>query len=547
LIRQFTSLSIHSPLPTLERLLAPFLAGQELRARSPLRGAWINPAWGLPDPSHVGTTALLTGCAWLALWGPAASRAEAWHRALLAARYLRRAQRRSGLIDFPSCNWDSAPDTAFAVQLLCAVLERTTVASEAGELRTELHAFIRRAVPGLASGGFHTPNHRWVIASALAWAEALAGDARGASTVEAYRAEGIDQDADGAFQERSPCVYDAVTQRSLLLLARHAGWREARAAAHRNLQLARTLLHPDGTIESTSSLRQDRDWRLVPAGLAAPALLLGDPKLASWLWHHATEPGLSDALWLLHALTENGPPAALPRVARDPSLWRGTRRLPALGIARSRAGACSSTLFTGKPDLLRAVAGDVELRALSIALPYFGCGQLLGQKISLRNGTLTLSLGGTEPPRRPGYDLPLGQPAPIETWAATAARRDFRKMPSAEGILRVRSTPRGLACDFVSKGPLPGVPLQLAHDFPPGVELRLGKGPWRKPSAGEVLFLGAGQSACLRRGKTTWRLGPGASAHRISAMRDALPAGQNIRLIIALATPARHRWTLSTR
>ncbi len=540
-----------SPLQFLARATPGWLARQVTDARSPHRGAWIDPSTGLPNSGHVGTGALLTACVWLALWGAPARSAGLWRRARLAARHLRRAQRPSGLIDLPGCNWDSAPDTAFLVQLLCAVIERTAGHPDpaARLLRRELLAFVRRSLPGLATGGFHTPNHRWVVASALAWAGALVGDRRGKRTLRAYLAEGIDQDADGAYQERSPVVYDAVTNRSLLLLARQAGWTAARPAVERNLALARTLLDADGTIESLQSRRQDRAWRIAPASLAAVAWDLGDRPWAAWLWSRSDAPTLSDALWLLFSLTAGSArPAPLPAVAADPHAWEGTRVLPRLGLGRARAAAWSASAFLGRPELLRLGHRGLGLRAVSVALPYFGVGQCLARRLRGRDTTLVLDLGGVPHPRRPGYDLPLGRPVPVERWEETLSVRPLRRLPEIRGRLELRLDPgRDLAeLTLRTRGALRGVPVQLALDFDPGLSIRTA-GRWRRLRAGETVFAGRGAPLELRRGGARWTLGPGASAHRIHPMRDAWTPSDAARVVVALAQPATHRLRLEAR
>ena len=76
----------------------------------------------------------------------------------------------------------------------------------------------------MMDGGFHTPNHRWVIASALAQAARFSPDQDVRRTVNAYLTEGVDLDAEGFFIERSVGVYDAVNTRSLLLIAENYGW-----------------------------------------------------------------------------------------------------------------------------------------------------------------------------------------------------------------------------------------------------------------------------------------------------------------------------------
>ena len=94
--------------------------------------------------------------------------------------YLLRFRRPSGLIDLRNVNYDSGPDTGFAVQLLCTVVELGRPLAQRNPswaaFLLKLESFIRPAVGGMLSGGFHTPNHRWVIVSALAQAAALYPD-----------------------------------------------------------------------------------------------------------------------------------------------------------------------------------------------------------------------------------------------------------------------------------------------------------------------------------------------------------------------------------
>ena len=57
-------------------------------------------------------------------------------------------------------------------------------------LLDKIEQFIRRAVPGMMDGGFHTPNHRWVIAAALSQAARLFPDLDVRRAVDVYLAEG---------------------------------------------------------------------------------------------------------------------------------------------------------------------------------------------------------------------------------------------------------------------------------------------------------------------------------------------------------------------
>ncbi|MEJ5200261.1 MAG: hypothetical protein WHX53_15185, partial [Anaerolineae bacterium] len=190
-----TRLTLANIFPFLERRVDELALCQIADPRHPDHGALLSPEygmiWGQLDAGFI------TGCAYrflaaLALGDErriAAARALL-PAALLAADALLRSQRPSGLLDLITVNYDSSPDTGFTVQQLCTVIElgRSAAADDPNwaALLGKIEQFIRRAVPGLMDGGFHTPNHRWVIASALAQAGRLFPDLDVRRTVDAY-------------------------------------------------------------------------------------------------------------------------------------------------------------------------------------------------------------------------------------------------------------------------------------------------------------------------------------------------------------------------
>ena len=145
----------------------------------------------------------------------------------LAAAFVERTQRDDGSFDYPSCNFHSAPDTSFCFKRLIAGYRLMTGAGaarpELEELRDCFRRILRRALPAIRDGGFHTPNHRWAIAAALlqganlfAQEEAFAESLR--ARAGQYLAEGIDCDEDGEYAERSAGNYNAVVNNAMLAL-----------------------------------------------------------------------------------------------------------------------------------------------------------------------------------------------------------------------------------------------------------------------------------------------------------------------------------------
>jgi hypothetical protein len=549
-------LTLASVLQALEQNVRAALFRQITDPAHPHCGGIVRSDWGLADPGT--TTAFLAGCAQVYLdqagprrhvsrYASALSPSDVLARAALAAEYLLRAQRPSGLIDLLDCNYDSSPDTGFAVQVLCTVIElgRPLAHTDAAwaAVLAQVECFVRRAVPGMVTGGFHTPNHRWVIASALAQAGRLFPDLEVGSTIAAYLAEGFDVDADGAYIERSSGIYDAVCDRSLLLLADHWQAADARPTAAANLDFNLHLLHADGTAETGLSRRQDYGTATVPLPLAAAYLYSAalDPnpvfvRAAHWLWEKAQEQQPGQAVWLAYVLSKFGEPA--PATAALPDDF--SRYFARNGLWRVRRGPLSASFFRQVTRLMTLRFGQAELSSVKISANYFGtaCGWFIGDALEVQGDTATFRSQGLGRPRRPAYELPLGQPVPPDEYEAMLPRRQLRHVPPLTSALTVREVAHGFDLRYQTLGGLDGVTAQIAFDFPPG-------GIWEtddvcfRPQAGQVIFLKSGFGS-MRYGDDVIRIGPGAHAHRMWAMRDAEPAPQHVRVLLTFTTPIDH-------
>lgn len=167
-------------------------------------------------------------------------------------------QNPSGLYDVG--NLDSPPDTAFVVSdlstsydLLRADDQPATVA-----VRERYAAIIQKATPPLVAGGVHTPNHRWELCKALAHIHHLWPNRAVLARIDEWLSEGIDQDDEGEYSERSPNYASEVTNRSLVVIARLANRPELLEHVRRNLELTLYRLEPNGEVETVQSRRQDQ-------------------------------------------------------------------------------------------------------------------------------------------------------------------------------------------------------------------------------------------------------------------------------------------------
>ncbi|MEJ5199147.1 MAG: hypothetical protein WHX53_09505, partial [Anaerolineae bacterium] len=357
-------------------------------------------------------------------------------------------------------------------------------------------------------------------------------------------------DAEGFFIERSVGVYDAVNDRSLLLIAGNYGWAGAVEAVERNLALDLRLLHADGTAETGLSRRQDYGTREVALGLA-PCFLMyhgmrPNPtfaRAAQWLWEQApTPPGHLE--WLVYALLKYGdPPDADVPLPEDYAL-----HLPLNGIYRVRRGLLSASFFRDATRLLSLTFGAAELTSVKISATYFGgeCGRFIGDGLEVNDGRVVLRSEGRRRPRRPGYELPLGRPVPPERWSAMMVERELRVLPPLTSEIEAQEVAdargRGFDLRYRTLDGLDRVAAQIALDFPPG-------GVWEtadtrtKPAAGQVLFLKQGHGA-MRYGHDVIEIGPGAAAHSMWQMREAEPAPNHVRVLLTFLTPVDHVWRI---
>ena len=132
---------------------------------------------------------------------------ELLERILLAPDFARRHRRPSGCFDLLGTNFDSVPDTAFAIEASAPVVTEARRSADdegAQAIAVALGELVQTAEPIMMAGGFHTPNHRWVLVAAQA--QMLYPELRVLPAVEAYLGEGIDINADGEYMERSTGV-----------------------------------------------------------------------------------------------------------------------------------------------------------------------------------------------------------------------------------------------------------------------------------------------------------------------------------------------------
>lgn len=210
--------------------------------------------------------------------------------------FIEKWQRPDGSLDYPTCNFYSAPDTSFCFRRLYGayeILRKYGSGKEEEELQGRYLKVILRCIPIIMCGGFHTPNHRWAVLAALltlaklteengelavstvdfgshrspvgeipVTAKELAGQLR--ARAGQYLSEGIDGDADGEYAERSTGNYNAVVDKSLILAYEMTGDESFLGYVERNLDMMLYYIDGDDTIFTQNSTRQDQGKALYP-------------------------------------------------------------------------------------------------------------------------------------------------------------------------------------------------------------------------------------------------------------------------------------------
>jgi len=174
--------------------------------------------------------------------------------------YLDRIQRADGTFDGISTNFYSAPETGFGMHILVwcyRIVEMYGRDEGKTQLVERLYKLIQRSGEGIAQGGFHTPNHRWVEASALLQAYNITGIEGFKTAADSYLAEGIDCSPYGEYAEKSAGIYNATNNNSFIVMAEETGESCYHEYVRRNLDMMFLYNEPDGSIFTMNSRRQD--------------------------------------------------------------------------------------------------------------------------------------------------------------------------------------------------------------------------------------------------------------------------------------------------
>lgn len=364
-------------------------------------------------------------------------------RAMLAIRNAMALQHEDGSFDLPQTNFHCAATVAFtikyfgpAMKLLRHGTQHTEIEDAADELFTR---FLSRCADGMLNGGFHTPNHRWVICSALAYCYNLLNRQDCLDEINLYLNEGMDCDEEGEYTERSAGVYNIICNNALIVMAQELNMPELLNHVQCNLHMVMKYIEPDNLLNTLNSTRQDvgtsPNRMQYYSNFVNMALLTGDPEIA-WM-----ADDMAHDIEALMALNQphNTPYCVYHQFILHPEMIERQAQIETSapdmnyekyfvesGIVRRREGDVSITLIKDRPIFAKFQWGS-HTAYLRLAGCFFARGQFCPQEIIPIEGGYRLTFHD-----RWGYKRPLAEKPATWVWREMdhslrekAAMRDF--------------------------------------------------------------------------------------------------------------------------
>lgn len=291
-------------------------------------------------------------------------------------------QNHQGFISLLDCNIDSPPDTAFHINwyaMIYKYLQKKDARQWQGVM-DKIRLFIERGADGLRSGGFHTPNHRWVISCALGFAYDMFKKEQYKIRAEEFLSEGLDINSFGEWTEKSNSIYNAACDLCLYHTATIFKKDYIFEAVRRNLNMMMYLFHPNGYIVTEYSTRQDKarkvkmgaDYAIVYQFMAQ----MDKNEHYSWLAARAAEDsGYNEFIYIYDEVFDF---KEIPQKPISSSytvlINEGEKEKGGFGnnVLRHRRDELSVTVMENEKDMIYIQYGNIRLFGISLVVGWFG-------------------------------------------------------------------------------------------------------------------------------------------------------------------------------
>ncbi len=456
-------------------------------------------------------------------------------RMQMAAQAFGNTQTKDGNWNLPITNFNSPPDTAFIMQGASVTLMN---ARQYGftDLEKWLLPAVERAGNGLVKGGMHTPNHRWVASSALAGLYKLYNDPKYLNRAEQWLAEGIDQDDDGQYTERSTIGYNGICNRAFVLIADWLNRPEYLDPVRKNLNASLYLLHADGEVVTEISRRQDLNQR--------GTLSNHWPPLAYMAWkdqngQYANLARQFDAVYGSASYHIRWPQFLTNLPENRPLPDNYDRLYNTIGLARIRRGPKSISVLKSRDRFFTFRHGAVVVNAVRFSSAFFGKGQFSSKTLTREGASYVLTQDLDA-----GYYQPFTPTRKIttETYDNTRHERQRTEVCNLRYKATVTETPTGCNLRIEANG-TDEVPLAIEINLREGVQIT---GAEKLGPPKDTWLLRKGQAEISAGGETI-QIGPGRADHTYLDVRGSRPRLEGPSIFLTGVTPFDHTISFTAR
>lgn len=437
-------------------------------------------------------------------------------RAELGVDYSARMQRPDGTFDYILCNFYASPDTAFSLWSLIPtyrlLAEKAALPKEI-ELKEKIYSLMERAGHGIASGGFHTPNHRWAIACTLMALCNITGNESFRTAADSYLIEGIDGNEYGEYAERSAGNYNQVNNDAMIMLAEETGDDTYLGYVERNLVMMRHYFDPDGSVFTNNSTRQDNGRKVYPGEYYYEYLYMakknGNPVFAA------------AANRIMEDVIERGmmAPDCLCRLMMKPELIQyeleGDGFLDSYreyykesGIARVKRGDVSYSLIEKGSRFLYFQVGAISTY-MKIGVPFFEQREFRIQSMEQTEKGFVMHYNA-----RGWYYKPFKEkPATTDWWAMDNKSRELHRTPDLSIVVTLEEIEGGIQLNMKADG-CDRVPLKVELGFSTDTQVKADSFLCDGAAGGAVTVVSGNVRVC--RGMDVIKVGPAFANHNFA-------------------------------
>lgn len=443
-----------------------------------------------------------------------------------------------GTIDLHTTNFHSTPDTAFIVNDLSSIfvilrrLERSGIES----LLDKMSSFIYNAGKCFLVGGIHTPNHRWVVCSALARLNSFFPSQQYIDRLDEWLSEGIDMDPDGQYTEKSVSIYSPVCNYMFLTIGRLSDRPELFDVVRKNLDMTLYYIQPGGEVLTDASGRQD-------------AARTGYVNRYYYSYRYFAIKDRNPVYAAVCELIETQMPEKivreLPFLLENPvfeeELISPTkipdnyfRRFEHSGVFRIRRRNTDISIIEKNPTFFSFMKGAAVLQSVRLAAAYFGDkGQFISEETAFDGSSIVLSMF-----RKHGYFQPFPEENRPDDGDWHKMPRGMRELSEAQDIhyeVAITESDGKVSIEIQIDG-TDHIPVSCEMSFRAGGEL---SGVTADTHMEDAYFLESGMGA-YKHGDDIIRFGPGKAGHKWAQMRGMLEKQKGNSVYITGYTPFSH-------